>query len=127
MWKNEARAAIAALDAHRAALRPDPQTVTSAEGLRKIPVGTVVLSAEGTIACKAGLGADTVGVVFGDERPFPWHTLALPVRILWPTPAPRATVTKEQVADLADYFRTSEDSMRDALKNVGLLTGNGGA
>jgi hypothetical protein len=43
-------------------------------------VGTVVRSAEGTISARY---SRDLGVFFGDERPIPWITLALPVQVLW--------------------------------------------
>lgn len=47
-------------------------TVTTVEELDQLPNGVVVRSAEGTIACRFDA---TRGVVFGDDRPFPWLRL----------------------------------------------------
>lgn len=55
-------------------------TITTVEELDRLPVGVVVRSAEGTIACRFDA---TRGVVFGDDRPFPWLRLALTARVLW--------------------------------------------
>lgn len=56
-----------------------PKVETEAE-LELVPVGAIVRSEAGTIA----LRFDGVnGVVFGDDRPFRWHLLALPVTVLW--------------------------------------------
>ena len=45
-----------------------------------VPVGTVVRVGDGTIAARYD---STRGVVFGDERPFPWEALHAPASILW--------------------------------------------
>lgn len=59
------------------------RTVKSARALANLPVGTVVLSASGTIACRVEDHPDHArGVVFGDERTFPWNLLSLPVTVL---------------------------------------------
>ena len=55
-------------------------SVESAEQLNAVPRGAIVRSASGTIACRFDA---TRGVVFGDDRSFPWAKLALPVRVLW--------------------------------------------
>lgn len=45
-----------------------------------VPIGTVVRADDGTIAARF----DTErGVVFGDERPFPWAVLRAPAIVLW--------------------------------------------
>lgn len=54
--------------------------IESAEELDRVPVGAVVRSSAGTIACRFD-GRN--GVVFGDDRPFPWHKLALPAQLIW--------------------------------------------
>ncbi|MGE2733825.1 hypothetical protein [Mycolicibacterium vaccae] len=56
-----------------------PRVETDAE-LELVPRGSVVRSDAGTIACRFD-GRN--GVVFGDDRPFPWHKLSLPVTVLW--------------------------------------------
>lgn len=56
------------------------RTVTTVQQLASLPRGTVVESAKGTIGAHCG---DQRGVVFGDERPFGWQTLALPAVVLW--------------------------------------------
>lgn len=48
--------------------------------LELVPRGSVVRSDAGTIACRFD-GRNSV--VFGDDRPFPWHKLALPAVVLW--------------------------------------------
>lgn len=45
-----------------------------------VPVGAVVRSPAGTIACRYD---ETTGIVFGDERPFAWSKLESPVQVLW--------------------------------------------
>ena len=45
------------------------------------PVGTVVRAADGTIAARYDRQR---GVVFGDDRPFPWKVLQAPAVTLWP-------------------------------------------
>ncbi len=54
-------------------------TITSPQQRDQLPAGVIVQSADGTIACRHTRG---VGVVFGDERPFPWDRLSLPITIL---------------------------------------------
>lgn len=45
-----------------------------------LPRGCIVRSAGGTIACRYDA---TRGVVFGDERPFPWSSLQLPLTVIY--------------------------------------------
>lgn len=52
----------------------------SAEDLDAVPVGGIVRSGMGTIACRYDA---TRGVCFGDERTFPWTDLALPCQLIW--------------------------------------------
>lgn len=60
--------------------RPPARVITTDEELSgTVPDGTIVESAVGTIACRYDYGA---GVVFGDDRPFPWQTLLLPVTVV---------------------------------------------
>lgn len=56
------------------------QVITTLEGLREVPVGAIVRSAAGTIACRH---SERYGVLFGDDRPFVWPVLGLPVTVLW--------------------------------------------
>ncbi|ACZ29593.1 hypothetical protein Xcel_0554 [Xylanimonas cellulosilytica DSM 15894] len=56
------------------------ERVESAADLAAMPDGTVVRSDAGTIACRFDAQH---GVVFGDDRPFPWATLRLPVVVLY--------------------------------------------
>lgn len=58
-------------------------SVTTAAARDALPVGHVVRSASGTIACRA---TEALGVVFGDARTFPWVDLALPLTVLYPAP-----------------------------------------
>jgi hypothetical protein len=58
-------------------------TITAAEQLDALPAGTVVRSAAGTIAARFDA---TRGVVFGDDRPFPWQRLELDALVLWELP-----------------------------------------
>ncbi len=63
-----------------AASMTNPAPLTKSE-LDTVPHGTVVRSADGTIACRYD---DSRGVLFGDERPFLWSVLRAPAIILWP-------------------------------------------
>lgn len=63
-------------------LRP-PARVTTEEARDALPVGHVVLSAAGSIACRA---SETLGVILGDSRTFPWTLLQLPLTVLYPAP-----------------------------------------
>lgn len=54
--------------------------VATEEARDALPAGVVVRSAQGSVACRHHSG---VGVVFGDERPFPWDSLALPLTVLY--------------------------------------------
>jgi len=51
----------------------------------EVPVGAIVRSPAGTIACRYD---ESVGTVFGDDRPFEWGALASPVHVLWMPPTP---------------------------------------
>lgn len=74
-YRGLATAALAATD--KAA------TITEAYALAEVPAGTVVRSAAGTIAARFD---GYTGVMFGDDRGFPWRDLALPATILhWGT------------------------------------------
>lgn len=55
-------------------------TVDDPAEFGQLPRGVVVRSADGTIACRFD---ETRGIVFGDDRPFPWHALALPLVVLY--------------------------------------------
>ncbi|CAN5734382.1 hypothetical protein BH09ACT7_BH09ACT7_45670 [soil metagenome] len=66
--------------ASTAELMLEARTISTVEELDRLPVGVVVRSAEGTIACRFDA---TRGVVFGDDRPFPWLRLASTARVLW--------------------------------------------
>lgn len=65
------------------------------DALMTVPAGTVVRAVDGTIACRYD---ETRGVVFGDERPFPWTVLRAPAVVLWPVdrvvPLPPAVSTR---------------------------------
>lgn len=69
--------AKAAITAYLAVAQP---IVETEQALKDLPVGVVVRSAAGTIACRAD---ESAGVVFGEERPFPWTSLMLPARVIW--------------------------------------------
>lgn len=56
-----------------------PREVRTAAELDALRVGSVVRSSAGTIACKCEA---TRGVVFGDDRTFPWLKLAAPATVL---------------------------------------------
>lgn len=73
-------------DILRAGWRPPARKITTLDDLLGLPVGAVVWSSAGTIACRAD---HTHGVVFGDERPFDWVRLALPATVI-PIPAEEA-------------------------------------
>lgn len=66
--------------------RLTPRTITTPQDLDRVAARSVVRSAAGTIAARFD-GRN--GVVFGDDRPFPWHQLALPATVLWSPEAAR--------------------------------------
>ncbi|ORL01803.1 hypothetical protein A6F55_19110 [Prescottella equi] len=66
-------------DAIRAAGYSRPRVVETAEELGALPHKVIVESHAGSIAARFD---DEHGVIFGDDRPFPWMRLALPVTIL---------------------------------------------
>lgn len=68
--------AVAPLIAARALAAEQITTLTDLMGT---PRGTVVRSAAGTIASRFD---DVHGVLFGDDRPFPWNYLELPAVVL---------------------------------------------
>ena len=68
--------------------------ITTTTQLEALPVGHVVRSAAGTIAARFDQDR---GVVFGDNRPFPWIALELPATVLWPLPAPTVKPGREEV------------------------------
>lgn len=68
---------------HQAAAWREACTVRTVEQLDALPPETVIKTEGGSIACRHYSG---IGVVFGDERPFPWtSSLAteLPGVLLW--------------------------------------------
>lgn len=87
-----------------------PRVVRTVEELGDVPVGAIVRSSAGTIACRF----DALnGFVFGDDRSFPWARLALPATVLAPLSAtlhPR-TVTKADIEKVMD-------AIDDALSSV---------
>jgi hypothetical protein len=56
-----------------------PQVITTDAERQALPPGTIVRDADGTIACRHTTG---VGIVFGDERTFPWDALPLPLTVI---------------------------------------------
>jgi len=56
------------------------EQITTAEELDALPVGSVVRSAADTIAARYD---SQRGVVFGDDRSFPWSNLNLPATVLY--------------------------------------------
>lgn len=58
-----------------------PRKITTAEERDALPAGIVVRSARGTVAARHESG---VGVLFGDERPFDWRYLEIPLTVLDP-------------------------------------------
>ncbi len=56
------------------------EVITTAEERDALPAEVIVLDAQGTIACRHYSG---LGVVFGDDRPFTWTSLALPLTVIW--------------------------------------------
>lgn len=63
--------------------RPPARVITTAAelaDLSSVPVGTVVRSDAGTIACRFDQNS---GVLLGDDRVFRWADLGRPVRILF--------------------------------------------
>lgn len=94
--------------------------ITTEAELDNLPIGTVVLSASGTIACKA---TATLGVVFGDQRTFDWgQTLSLPVRVLFSPetaqpinePVTATTdLTPTQILHLLEHENTIQNVLED--------------
>ncbi|MFE3060670.1 hypothetical protein [Nocardia sp. NPDC059239] len=64
----------------KACWRPPARVATTSEERDALPLGVVVRSAAGTIAARYD---GTRGVCFGDDRPIPWTSLALPVTVVW--------------------------------------------
>ena len=56
------------------------------EELQQLPRGVVVRAKDGTIAARFD---SEYGVVFGDDRPFPWSVLQAPAVVLWEAEADR--------------------------------------
>jgi hypothetical protein len=54
--------------------------LTDQAQLAAIPPRSVVRAADGTIAARF---SDELGVLFGDDRPFPWSVLRVPALVLW--------------------------------------------
>lgn len=81
-FHSPAAAMLGLVDAILAAgWRPPARLVETDEQLvADVPDRAIVLSAAGTIACRFDYGT---GVVFGDDRPFPWGSLQLPGTVLW--------------------------------------------
>lgn len=77
----------------------EPSVTTAAER-DALPIGHVVRSASGTIACRA---TEAFGVVFGNSRTFPWGDLALPLTVLYPAPQPAADTETEGVRHFAPW------------------------
>ncbi len=57
-----------------------PEVIETQFGLEAVAIGVVVRSSSGTIATRFD---STRGVIFGDDRSFPWKRLSLPVTVLW--------------------------------------------
>lgn len=55
--------------------------ISTPKDLDALPIGSVVLSSAGSIACRWD-GDRTQGVIFGRAGSFPWLNLALPVTVL---------------------------------------------
>jgi hypothetical protein len=145
MWKNEARAAIAALDAHRATVRPDPQTVTSVDELRHAMEAALVANENVPTQEQPGIMGQELWI--RDRVPMFYVTdTCAEVAATVLTPAPRATVTAENLdkrlsaktirdaANILDAWVATDpdDEWSPSARKVGralmaLLTGNGGA
>ena len=75
--------ALDAHEAHQAAAWREACTLRTAEQLEALPPETVIKTEGGSIACRHYTG---VGVVFGDDRPFPWTSslvTELPGVVMW--------------------------------------------
>lgn len=79
-YDNEDAAAAAAALLLAAGVRPPARVIETAEELAAVTPMTIVHAADGTIAARHPSG---VGVVFGDERPFPWSVLRAPATVLY--------------------------------------------
>lgn len=77
--------------------------------LSAAPVGTVVRAADGTIAARYDA---TRGVVFGDDRPFPWRILKAPAVVLWPQGATKPTTGAERPQALRRACVSGEEYQR---------------
>ena len=87
-------------------------TITTAAGLDALPVGSVVLSAAGTIGCRYD---ETRGIVFGDDRCFPWGVLELPLAVLYrPDCEPERTVAEIKAEALREAAETAEDALSES-------------
>lgn len=60
--------------------RPPARAIETDAELNDVPAGIVVRAKDGTIAARHPSG---VGVVFGDDRPFPWSVLRAPATVLY--------------------------------------------
>lgn len=77
---------VAAAAAIAAGWRPPPRILKTDAELATVVRGTVVHAKDGTIACRYDAER---GVVFGDERPFPWSLLRAPATVLWSPEEPK--------------------------------------
>ena len=84
------------------------EPITTAVQLDALPVGTVVRATDGTIACRYD---QRLGVVFGDDRPFPWSVLKPPAVVLWPSTDRSLNVlpTEAEVAEALHADACPED------------------
>jgi hypothetical protein len=79
-------------------------TITTAAELDALPVGSVVRSSAGTIGYRYD---ETRGIVFGDDRCFPWGVLELPLTVIYRPDQPQrseAAIKAEALRDAAVLF-----------------------
>lgn len=83
--------------------------ITTAEERAALPPGCVVRSGAGSIACRFDV---QLGVLFGDDCPFPWSALELPLTVLWhpdqPTEPVRVLPSREEIRAL--FHSTHSDT-----------------
>lgn len=78
-------------------------TITTPQQRDQLPGGVIVRSADGTLACRHPSG---VGVLFGDDRPFDWDRLTLPITVLI---TPGLTLALDQAAIAATIRAAATD------------------
>lgn len=98
--------------------------ITTPHQRDQLPPGVIVRSVDGTVACRHTSG---VGTVFGDDRPFPWERLTLPLMIILnedlspaidPDLIAAVVLETAQQLGLANIHGTEADILADAVCQV---------